>query len=97
MKCKRLKLAGIMLAVAFARMAYAEAGSSCIITPGTPATWASVNFGNAIEPFDSCAVLTAMCEPTEFNPFDSRVSTSAFAELSRFRSDAPVGFRIIFK
>ena len=85
------------MAVACARMAHAEAGSSCIITPGTPATWASVNFGNAIEPFDSCAVSTAMCAPAEFNPFDSRVGTSAFAELSRFRSDAPAGFTLILK
>ena len=95
--CKRLKLAGVLLVATFVQMACAEAGSSCIITPGTPATWASLDFGAAIPSFDSYAVFKAMCNPAVFAPFDSRFMTSDFGVLPRFRSDRFKSINISFR
>ena len=95
-KTRHLRLAVALLAAAFGHMAYAEAGSSCIINEGTPTTWASLSFG-AVAPFDSCAVAKAMCAPEAFAPFDSRIKTCDFFGLQRFRSDAPIGFHLILR
>ena len=82
---------------AIVQMACAEAGSSCIITPGTPATWASLDFGDAIPLSDSCAVFKAMCDPTVFAPFDSRFKTADYGALPRFRSDSFRSITINFR
>ena len=96
MRHKCMKLAGALLAAVFVQTANAEAGSSCIINPGTPATYASVAF-NVVSTFDSVVASVAMCLPAAFNPFDSRYMTSDFSTLQRFRSDRPRSIRLSFK
>ena len=96
MRHKCMKLAGALLAAAFVQVADAEAGSSCIINPGTPTTYASVAF-NAVTPFDSLVAPVAMCLPSVFDVFDSRFMTFDFAEFNKFRSDEPRGFLLHFK
>ena len=96
MRHKCIKMAGTFLVAAFVQMANAEAGSSCIINPGTPTTYASVAF-HAVTPFDSVVASVAMCLPTAFNPFDSRYMTSDFNTLQRFRSDRPRSIYLSFK
>ena len=96
MRHKCIKVAGALLAAAFVQMAHAETENSCIINPGTPATYASVAF-NVVTPFDSVVASVAMCLPAAFNPFDSRYMTSDFNTLQRFRSDRPRSMYLSFK
>ncbi len=96
MRHKCMKVAGAILAAAFVQVSHAEAGSSCIINPGTPTTYASVAF-NAVSPFDSVVAPVAMCLPSVFSVFDSRFMTLDFAEFDKFRSDEPKGFMINFR
>lgn len=96
MRHKCIKVAGALLAAVFVQTANAEAGSSCIINPGTPATYASSAF-NVVTPFDSVVASVAMCLPAAFNPFDSRYMTSDFNTLQRFRSDRPRSIHLSFK
>ena len=90
------RLLGALLAVAAVHTVRAEAGSSCIINPGIPTTWAGLVF-EAMPSFDSRVAPMAMCEPTAFSPFDSRFRTEAFAVFERFRSDQPKGACIIVR
>ena len=93
---KCMKLAGGLLAAVFVQVANAEAGSSCIINPGTPTTYAHVAF-SAGTPFDSVVASVSMCLPSAFSVFDSRFMTMDFAEFDKFRSDEPRGFLIHFR
>ena len=95
-KSKHLRLAGALLAAAFVQVANAEAGSSCIITPATPTTYADAAY-NAVTPFDSVVAPVATCLPWVFSVFDSRFMTVDFAGFDEFRSDEPKGFMIRFR
>ena len=88
------KLLGVLLAAVAVHTVRAEAGSSCIIHPATPATWAGLAF-EAMPSFDSRVAPMSMCAPGAFSPFDSRFRTAAFAVFGRFRSDQPKGACII--
>ena len=90
------KLLGVLLTVAAVHTVRAEAGSSCIINPGTPTTWAGIEF-EAMPSFDSRVMPMAMCAPAAFSLFDSRFRTEAFAVFGRFRSDQPKGACLIVR
>lgn len=90
------KLLGVLLVAAAVHTVSAEAGSSCIINPGTPTTWACMEF-EAVPSFDSRVVPMAMCAPAAFSLFDSRFRTEAFAVFGRFRSDQPKGTCLIVR
>ena len=90
------KLLGALLFAAAVYTARSEAGSSCIINPGTPTTWAGIKF-EAMPSFDSRVATMAMCAPVAFSLFDSRFRTEAFAALERFRSDQPKGACLVFR
>ena len=94
---KYVRVAGALLAAAFVHSANAEAGISCIITPGTPTTYASLDYGDAMSSFDSSYMSAAMCLPSAFSVFDSRFVTADFSSFAKFRSDAPEGFAILLQ